>query len=64
MIQLPGLTFELGESIEMLRDMVSKTTHEGLHVGDFYAARWKAGSEVVRFQDDIYKYITPVDLKQ
>ena len=42
----------------------SKTMHEGLHVGDFYLARWKNGTEVQRFQDDVYKSITPADLKQ
>lgn len=42
----------------------NKTMHEGLHVGDFYLARWKNGTEVQRFQDDIYKSITPADLKQ
>lgn len=42
----------------------SKTVHEGLHVGDFYLARWKNGTEVQRFQDDAYKSLTPADLKQ
>lgn len=42
----------------------SKTMHEGLHVGDFYLARWKNGTEVQRFQDDVYKSLTPADLKQ
>lgn len=41
----------------------TKTMHEGLHVDDFYLARWKGG-EVVRFQDDLYKSITPADLKK
>ncbi|MFT3804918.1 MAG: ABC transporter substrate-binding protein [Burkholderiaceae bacterium] len=42
----------------------TKTMHEGLHVGDFYLARWKNGTEVQRFEDAIYKSITPADLKQ
>lgn len=41
----------------------SKTNHEGLSVSDFYLARWK-GSEVVRFEDDVYKSLTPADLKK
>jgi branched-chain amino acid transport system substrate-binding protein len=32
-------------------------------VDDFYLARWKGG-EVVRFQDDLYRSITPADLKK
>ncbi len=41
----------------------SKTNHEGLSVSDFYLARWK-GSEVVRFEDDVYKSLQPADLKK
>ena len=41
----------------------TKTNHEGLSVSDFYLARWK-GSEVVRFEDDVYKSLTPADLKK
>jgi len=41
----------------------SKANHEGLSVSDFYLARWK-GSEVVRFEDDVYKSLTPADLKK
>lgn len=41
----------------------SKTNHEGLSVADFYLARWK-GDTVVRFEDAIYKSITPTDLKR
>ena len=41
----------------------SKTNHEGLSVSDFYLARWK-GSEVVRFEDDVYKSLKPADLKK
>ena len=33
-------------------------------IGDFYLARWKGGTDVVRFQDDVYKSLTPADLKQ
>jgi branched-chain amino acid transport system substrate-binding protein len=42
----------------------TKTMHEGLHVGDFYLARWKNGTEVQRFEDPVYKSLTPADLKQ
>ncbi len=42
----------------------TKTMHEGLHVGDFYLARWKNGTEVQRFEDAVYKSLTPADLKQ
>ncbi|MEN5180079.1 ABC transporter substrate-binding protein [Comamonas odontotermitis] len=41
----------------------SKANHEGLSVSDFYLARWK-GSEVVRFEDDVYKSLKPADLKK
>ena len=41
----------------------SKTNHEGLSVSDFYLARWK-GSDVVRFEDSVYKSLTPADLKK
>ena len=41
----------------------TKTNHEGLSVSDFYLARWK-GNEVVRFEDSVYKSITPADLKK
>jgi branched-chain amino acid transport system substrate-binding protein len=33
-------------------------------VGDFYLARWKNGTEVQRFEDPVYKSLTPADLKQ
>ena len=42
----------------------SKTMHEGLHVDDFYLARWKGGTEVQRFQDEVYKSLVPADLKR
>ena len=41
----------------------NKANHEGLSVSDFYLARWK-GSEVVRFEDDVYKSLKPADLKK
>ena len=41
----------------------SKASHEGLGVADFYLARWKGGN-VVRYEDAIYKSITPTDLKR
>ena len=42
----------------------SKTVHEGLSVADFYLARWKGGTEVQRFEDSVYKSLTPADLKR
>jgi len=41
----------------------SKTKHEGLSVEDFYLAKWKNGN-VVRYEDDISKSLTPSDLKK
>jgi branched-chain amino acid transport system substrate-binding protein len=50
--------------IKTYRKPFSKTHHEGLNVDDFYLARWKEGREVVRFEDEHYKSITPADLKR
>ena len=41
----------------------SKTSHEGLSVGDFYLARWKGGVPV-RYDDGIVKSLTPALLKR
>ncbi len=41
----------------------TKTSHEGLDVGDFYLARWKGGVPV-RYDDAIVKSLTPAQLKR
>ncbi len=42
----------------------SKTDHEGLSVADFYLAKWKNGTTVVRYEDAFTKALTPADLKK
>jgi len=41
----------------------SKTNHEGLGVADFYLAKWKDGTTVVRYEDEFTKSLTAADLK-
>jgi branched-chain amino acid transport system substrate-binding protein len=50
--------------IKMYNKPFSKTKHEGLSVDDFYLAKWTEAGAIVRFQDDIFKSITPADLKR
>jgi branched-chain amino acid transport system substrate-binding protein len=42
----------------------SKTDHEGLGVADFYLAKWKNGTTVVRYEDAVTKSLTAADLKK
>lgn len=42
----------------------SKTDHEGLGVADFYLAKWKGGTTVVRYEDEFTRAIKPADLKK
>jgi len=42
----------------------SKTEHEGLGVADFYLAKWKNGTTVIRYQDAVTKALTAADLKK
>lgn len=41
----------------------SRTMHEGLHVNDFYLARWK-GDTVVKYEDSVTKSFQPSDFKK
>ncbi len=49
--------------IKLYNKPFSKTSHEGLGVGDFYLARWK-GAQVLRYEDAVTKALTPADLKR
>lgn len=49
--------------IKTYQQPFTKTMHEGLHVGDFYLARWKDGA-VVRYEDSITKSFVAADFKK
>lgn len=50
--------------IKIYNKPFSKTDHEGLGVADFYLAKWKNGTTVVRYEDAVTKSLTPADLKK
>ena len=49
--------------VKLYRKPFSKTSHEGLSVGDFHLARWKDG-KVAAYTDAITQAMTPADLKK